>query len=133
MNTRVQTFVGGAIALMGFRALLWIPRGLIVRDSVYIMAGLVIGLGLPLGLAILRGLPSAPRLAEAYLALCVLGPLISVEVSKLGMLPGSAPRLGWWSLSDIIAPAVLLAFLLWGRVPQPNAELDGSDSAPPPR
>jgi hypothetical protein len=115
MNTRVQAFVGGAIAVIGFRALIWIPHGVAARDSVYILAGILVGFGLPLGVAILRGHPKALRLAEIYLALGVLGMCLAFVVSKLSILPASAPGLAWWSLSDLIAPVVLLVLLFWSK------------------
>jgi hypothetical protein len=145
MKTRLQAFIGGAIALIGLRALFWIPDGIVGGDSVYILAGALVGLGLPLGIAMLRERSRAARLAEIYLALQVLGMLIVFAISKSGKLSPSAPRSNWRSLSDVIVPAVLLLLLLCIRTghgnknveqtrrggPGDDASIENRKSAPP--
>jgi hypothetical protein len=104
------------MAVMGFRALFWIPHALVVRDSVYILAGIVVGLGLPLGVGILGGRPRVLRVAEVYLALGFLGMCALFGVSRLGGLPAGAPPVSWWALVDLTIPLVLLILLVWSRI-----------------
>lgn len=101
--------------MIGCRALIWIPRSLLVPDSVYLIAGIVVGLGLPLGIAILRGRELALRLAALYLLLGVLGICAAFAVSYLNVLPPKLPRMGVWSLPNLIIPLVLLVLLQWSR------------------
>jgi NADH:ubiquinone oxidoreductase subunit 6 (subunit J) len=129
MARQVQVFVGGAIAVIGSRALIWIPRSLIAQDGVYFVAGVLVGLGLPLGVAMLRGRPLALRVAEVYLLLGVVGMCALFVVSRLNILPPSAPQISWRSLPDLLIPLVLLVLLLWSRL-QHNQE-DVEPSAAP--
>ena len=115
---RVQMFVAGALALMGFRALVWLPHYCSIRDSVLIIGCLVVGLGLPLGVAILVGSLRAVRLAEVYLWLGVIGMVATLVVFALHVLPADAPRTSWRSIPDLIIPLVLLALLVWSRFPR---------------
>jgi hypothetical protein len=104
------------MAVIGFRALSWIPHALAVRDGVYVLAGVAFGLGLPLGVGILRGRTGLLRVAEVYLALGFLGMCAAFGISRMSVLPAGAPHIGWWALPDLSIPLVLLILLVWSRM-----------------
>jgi hypothetical protein len=114
----VQMFVAGALALIGFRAWVWLPHYIFMRESVFIVAVAVEGLALPIGIAMLLGSLRAVRLAEIYLGLDVVGMIVSLVVFALHVLPLQAPHGNWTRILDLVIPLALLALLVWSRFPR---------------
>lgn len=116
-------FVAGALSIIGFRALVWLPHYVVSRDSVFVVGYVVIGMGLPLGVAMLVGSLRAIWIAEMYLLLGVVGMCAVLVVSACHILPPEAPHASWRSAPDLLVSLCLLALLLWTRFPrhEPNA------------
>jgi hypothetical protein len=115
-SKRIQAFVAGALAIIGFRALVWAPHYFAARDSVYILGCLGDGLALPIGVAILVGSSRAIRLAEIYLLLEVVGLFALVVAFALHLLPPGAPNISWRSVPDLLVPLFLLSLLIRSRL-----------------
>jgi len=47
---RIQIFVAGALALMGFRALVWVPHYVVAKQSACVLGCIAGGLAFPLEL-----------------------------------------------------------------------------------
>jgi len=113
----IQTFVAGALALMGFHALVWTPYYLVVSKSLVLVAGSIFsGLALLIGIAMLTGNERAIFWARIYLLLGICGGIATICLSVFPILPKEAPHLSWWrGASDLLTPAILFWLLAWSR------------------
>ena len=111
----LHLFVGGALALMGFRALIWLPYHFITSfDLIRIASSIVGGLLLLIGVGILQGRAWGIQWAEIYLWLsvvsgCIVIPVFYYFFSTKG---ASAPLR---SLPDALVSIVLLSLIYWSR------------------
>jgi len=112
----VQVFVAGAFALWGFRALIWLPSNFLlpIQDFTWftrIVSIVVVGLALPLGLAILLGSKRAVLLTKINLWLVLI-----IGAADIVMVIGDRAIFGSRVISLIggIAPDMLVSIvLLW--------------------
>jgi hypothetical protein len=111
----IQMFVAGALALMGFHSLIWIPYYIVVFQSIVLAGGSIFScLALLIGVAMLVGSERAIFWARIYLLFCIVGAVAMPCLSVLSV-PG-APHLSWWrSASDILTPAILFWLLVLSR------------------
>jgi hypothetical protein len=93
-----QVFVAGAMALWGFRALIWLPSELVFGHGVYIFASILTALALPLGVAMLAGKPQAVHWIQVYLwfnliagFLVIVGTFIPLGSKALKYITSVAP------------------------------------------
>jgi hypothetical protein len=111
----IQMFVAGALALMGFHALIWIPYYLIYsKDIVFVGGAIFSGLALLIGLAMLAGSERAMFWARIYLLLGIVGAVVRICLSVFP-ISSPQPHLGWRSVSDLLTPAILFGLLVWSR------------------
>jgi hypothetical protein len=136
ISTReVQVFVAGAFALWGFRALIWLPSDFLapVQNFMWftrIAGAVVVGLALPLGVAIFVGNKRAILLTKMYLW-CVL---VVGFIDMIGFLPlgSKALRVIAAVAPDMLVCIVLLWLLCSRRFRQPpNTALEPTATAPP--
>ncbi len=118
MAKRVQVFVAGALALIGYRALAWLPTCFAFHDAIYVVGCIGVGLGLPLGIIILCGRLRPAWLAESYLLSVLAVMSVSLFVTALNFIPPEAMETGLSSVSDWIVVLALLLLLLWSRFPR---------------
>jgi hypothetical protein len=114
----IQMFVAGALALMGFHALVWTPYYLVVsKDLVLVIGSMFSVLALLIGVAMLVGSKRAVLWAHIYLWICVLGAVAMVCPPLLVMLHivTVAPHLVWRNVSDLFTSLILLGLLFWSR------------------
>jgi len=111
----IQLFVGGALALTGFRALIWLPYYFTVSlDSVRIIASIVTGLALPIGVSMLMSRGRGILLAQIYLWLVMISGCVAVPIFW-HMFPEKAGRMALASAPDILVAIVLLGLIFWSR------------------
>jgi hypothetical protein len=115
----IQVFVAGTLACLGFQALVWAPYEILYsRDSILVIASLIAGSGLFLGIGIVLGSMRALRWAQILLWLGLLLDVISVCVLVLGRF-GMSPKVPHMSLyrsiSSVLTLSVLLWMLLWSQ------------------
>ena len=110
----IQMFVAGALALMGFHALIWTPYYLIYsKDIVFVGGSIFSGLALLIGVAMFAGSVRAMLWARIYLLLGIVGAIVSICLSVFQIVP-KAPHLSWWRVtSDFLTPAILFGLLVW--------------------
>jgi hypothetical protein len=135
----IQTFVAGALALMGFQALVWLPYYLVAaKDLVFVIGSIFSGLSLWIGIAILFGSKAGVWWAHVYLWLCSLG---SVGMGCIYVLAALnvwqyLPHATWRGLSELPMPVILLCLLIWSRSKRfgdsrtPNTALEPTPTAP---
>jgi hypothetical protein len=111
----IQLFVGGAFALIGFRALVWLPSTLWSSpDAGRIISSVITILALPIGIGILFGRTQALRLAQLYLWLTIIAGCIVIPTfyyfsrSKGGRISRSL-------VSEMLVSTVLLGLIFWSR------------------
>jgi hypothetical protein len=111
----IQLFVGGALALTGFRALIWLPYYFAVSmDSVRIIGSIITSLALPIGIAILMGHSRAILLAQIYLWLIVISECIVIPTFYF-VVPARIGRILWATTPDMLVSIVLLGVIFWSR------------------
>lgn len=116
---RVPTFVGGALAFIGFRGLVMLPHYLLVaKNAVYTTGCLLDGVALLFGVSILVGSARAVRWAEIYLWLGVIVLSAFLIAFALNLFGPDVPRYSWREWPDLAAPILLLALLVWSRLSQ---------------
>jgi len=131
----VQVFVAGAMALWGFRVLIWLPSEFFVPTHnffwfVRIVSSVITGLALPLGVAILVGRPRAIRLTQIYLWLFLVIGFIDM-IGFLVPLGSKALRYIAAISPDMLVCIVLLWLLSSRRFRQtPNTALEPTPTAP---
>jgi hypothetical protein len=77
----IRLFVAGALALAGFRALIWIPYYFTVPiEPIRIVGAIITGLTLSIGIGIFLGRWSALLLAQIYLWLIFISGCIGIPV-----------------------------------------------------
>jgi hypothetical protein len=111
----IQMFVAGALALMGFRSLVWVPYYLIVfKDLFFLISSIFSGLALWIGIAMLIGSGRAIFWARIYLLLGIVSAIAMPCLSAFSV-PG-ALHLSWWrSASELLTPVILFWLLAWSR------------------
>jgi hypothetical protein len=111
----IQMFVAGALSLMGFHSLIWLPYYIVFSQSIALAGGSIFsGLALLMGVAMLIGSERAIFWARIYLLLDIVSAIAMTCLSALSM-PG-APHLSWWrSVSDLLTPAILIWLLVLSR------------------
>ena len=116
LSTRdIQLFVGGALALTGFRALIWLPYYYAVSlDFGRIISFMITGLALPIGIAILMGRASAVTLAQIYLWLMIISGFVVVPIFCY-FVPATSSHLLWAAIPEMLVSIVLLVVIYWSR------------------
>ena len=112
----VQVFVAGTFALWGFRALIWLPSDFLLPIQNFtwftrIVSAVVVGLALPLGLAVFFGSKRAILLTKIYLWLVLI-----IGAADIVMVIGERTIFGSkvFSLIGSFAPDMLVSIvLLW--------------------
>ena len=140
---KIQTFVAGALALMGFRALVWLPYYLVVsKGHVSVMGAfgaIFSGLSLWIGIAMLVGSKAGVWWAHVYLRLCSLGSVgmgCIYALAALNVWTPYLPHATWRKLSELPTPVILLLLLIWSRSKRfgdsrtPNKALQPTAAAP---
>jgi hypothetical protein len=119
LSTRsMHVFVAGSLALLGFRAVVWIPHTIISSRSVMLSAGVMAtSLALPIAIALLVGNPRAVLWAKIYLWTDLLGATAMICFSVLGKLVTSVigPPLDMNDVSALLTSLVILLLLRWSR------------------
>jgi hypothetical protein len=111
----IQLFVGGAFALTGFRALIWLPYDFTISaDSPRIIGSIVAGLTLPIGIGMLMNHARATQLAQIYLWFVVISECIAIPTFYY-FLPAKIGRLLWTTFPDTLVSLVLLGIILWSH------------------
>lgn len=108
----IQLFVAGALALIGFRALIWLPYSVVGSGplmGLLVVRSLIMGLALPIGIVMLMGRAAATRVAQIYLWVTLTLGCVAVFV------PDQAGRLSWGSAPEVLVALVLLGLILWSR------------------
>jgi hypothetical protein len=125
----IQLFVAGAVALNGFDSLFWMFYYLFyVRDSVQVIAHLIGGLMLPLGIGILIGSARAIRLTVIYLWVVVFMIVTGVPIFCY-FNPAKARVAIWENTLDLLVSLSLL-WLLWRSRRTSNTAPEPAPSAP---
>jgi hypothetical protein len=111
----IRVFVAGALALIGFRALVSIPHSVTLSiDSAHmgraVIGDLIVGLALPIGIGVFLGRWSALFWAQIYLWLKFIGACIAIPFFWYF----SHEKV--WSLALRIVPEILVAAVLLGLV-----------------
>ena len=129
----IQLLVAGALALTGFRALIWLPYYFTVSlDSVRIIAGVVTGVALPIGIGILQSRTWAILAAQIYLWLVILSACVTVPIF-CHFVPAKAGRMLWSSVPELLVSIILLALIYWSRSRRfhpPNTALEPTGTGP---
>jgi hypothetical protein len=111
----IQLFVGGALAITGFRALIWLPYYLAVSlDSARIAGSIITGLALPIGIGILVGRVQAVSWALIYLWLVVISGFIVIPAFYYA-LPSKIDRILWATAPEMLVSIALLVVIYWSR------------------
>jgi hypothetical protein len=111
----IQMFVAGALALMGFHSVIWLPYYIVFSQSVALAGSSIFsGLALLIGLAMLFGSERAIFWARIYLLLGICGAIATICLSVLPILE-KPMHLSWRSVSDILTPVILFGLLAWSR------------------
>jgi hypothetical protein len=111
----IQLFVGGALALTGFRALIWLPYYVAVSmDSVRIAASIISGLALLMGIGILMSRAWAIWLAQIYLWLVVISGCIAIPI-LWHFFPEKGGCMALGSAPDMVVSIMLLILIYWSR------------------
>lgn len=114
----IQLFVAGALALIGYRALIGLPYDFTttgpVQIGVRVVISFITALALPIGIAVLAERALAILLAQIYLWVkfvlgCVVIPVYyyAVPVQSQGLVLMGVP--------ELLVPVVLLALIFWSR------------------
>jgi hypothetical protein len=113
----IQMFVAGALALMGFQPLVWLPYYLVVSKSIALAGGSIFsGLALVIGVAMFLGKPSAARWAQVYLWLGIVGAVAMIFCILFHVFPmKETPWSLWRGTFDLLASVILLLLLVWSR------------------
>ena len=119
MNTispkSIQMFVAGALALIGFNALIWIPYYLFDSKNGFLVFGaLVSGLALLIGIAILRGRTQAIWWGQFYLCFGIVLVVASTAYFHFFKPDATVPN-HWRTASDLLTRFFLLGLLAWSR------------------
>ena len=114
--SRLQCFVGGAIGVVGFHGLIMgLGYSITRQDSAGIVIGLLMGVGLPIGVALFRSVH-----AEAFGRVYLWGLLLLSAISLVLFITGRTPpgvRTAVWSDGAHLAVAIgLLALMHFQRV-----------------
>ena len=111
----IQIFVAGALALMGFHSLIWLPYYIVFSQSIALAGGSIFsGLALLIGVAMLVGSERAIFWARIYLLLGICGAITTLCLSVFPILPKPL-HLSWQSVSNLLTPAILFGLLVWNR------------------
>ena len=111
----IQMFVAGALALMGFHALIWIPYYLFVSKNGFLVFGaLVSGLALLIGIAILRGRTQAVWWGQFYLCFSIVLVVATTAYIHFFKPEATVPN-RWRTATDLLIPFILLGLLTWSR------------------
>ncbi len=109
----IRLLVAGALALTGFRALIWIPYYFTVSlDSVRIGGAIITGLALPIGIGILLGRASAILLAQIYLWLVLITGCVAMPV-VWHYFPEKVGRMALSGAPELLVASVLLGLIYW--------------------
>jgi Na+-driven multidrug efflux pump len=115
----IQIFVAGVLAYLGFQSLVWIPYEVVYsQDSLRIIASIVAGVGLLLGVGIVAGNIRALRWAQIFLLVCVLGAVVNIclSVFETYHVFQKAPHMSLYrSIFDFLTNVILLWLLVWSR------------------
>jgi hypothetical protein len=111
----IQLLVAGALALAGFRALVWIPYYFVVSTGVVRIVGAVVtGLALPIGIGIFSGRTSAILWAQIYLWLVLISGCIVIPVFWHSF-PEKVEQLALSIAPEMLVAAVLLGLIFWSN------------------
>lgn len=115
-SREIQMLVAGALALMGFYGLYWLPYYIFMdRNTVQILTHLGTALALPLGIGMSMGSSRAVLLARIFLWLEVILGMVCIPIICFE-LPKYAIQLVWRSGPDFIISVILLVLILWSRL-----------------
>ena len=123
----IQVFVAGALAVWGFLPLARVPFELIRYHSVSavdIAISVVVGLALPVGIAILLGWASGILLAQIYL----WGTLACgcfLELFRYRLYRQGAARIPWMTAPLFLLVIALLTLIHWSRSRRFRNEMEG--------
>ena len=127
----IQLFVAGALAMMGFRTLIWIPYYIVQAHYLVIVSSLITGIALPIGLGIFFGRPSALLWAQIYLGLCVGATMLVLPVYWFTTSGRTTPTtFPIQSLApELLTDLALLALIFWSRSRKLAGESQATTSA----
>jgi Ca2+/Na+ antiporter len=135
-SKHIQMFVAGALAFIGLHALILLPHYLAASQSVALIFGYIFtSIGLLIGIAMLFGSARVFWWAAVYLLLAITDGLVPVFFAVFHPWSVRA-HLGWWNVSDLLTPTLLLALLVWSRFMRsrenrtPNTALEPTPTAP---
>jgi hypothetical protein len=112
----IQMFVAGALGLSGLQTLVWTPYYIIYsKDSVFIIVSVISVFALLIGMAILLGNVRAVLWAQIYLWVELVSKAVLFTISASHVLSPRGPQFNWWSITDLLAPLILLMLLTWSR------------------
>lgn len=111
----LQVFVGGALAILGFSEFYWLPYYILEhRDAIVIIASLMAGLTLPLGMAILFNRKQSIVLTKIYLWLTISCAVIGLPFFEFSNHFKST-AVHWKTVLDLTTSVILLLLLHWSR------------------
>jgi hypothetical protein len=112
---QIQMFVAGALALMGFTGLFWMPYYLIHTEYLEaILCSAMGGLALRIGIAMLCGNAQAAFWAKIYLFYCIFNAVAMISLHAFSV--AGTQGYSWWrSASELLHPAILLGLLFWSQ------------------
>jgi hypothetical protein len=118
----IQLFVAGALALIGFQALILLPYYLTASmDLVRALSGIIAGLALPIGICMLTGRAKALLFAQIYLWLLVITGCLVLPV-YCWAIPARAKSLVLRVAPEMITAIILLWLIFWSRSRKPGPE-----------
>lgn len=109
--------MGGALALIGFRVLIWLPYYFIASIpmiSVRLITSLVTAVALPIGIATLLGRASAICCAKIYLWFSVITACVAIPLDYYFDREHTL-RSALRYLPELLSAVVLLALIFWSR------------------
>jgi hypothetical protein len=113
----IELFVAGALALIGFRALIGLPYYFAASTpmiGVRFITSLLTALALPIGIAILLGRASAIFCAQIYLWVVIVAACVAIPV-YYHFVPDHSAGLMWRVIPELLVAVVLLALIFWSR------------------
>lgn len=125
----IRVLVAGALALTGFRALIWLPYYFTLPMSVPAIGGAVLtGLALPIGIGIFLKRPMAIAWAQIYLWFVVISGGIALPFFW-EFLPQKVGRFVMDVAPEMLVSAVLLGLIFWSNSEKFKHEPEAVQSA----
>lgn len=127
LSTRdIELFIAGALALIGFRALIWLPFFFSASTpmiGVRLISSLLTALALPIGIAILLGRASAILCAQIYLWVILVSGCVAIPVYD-HFIPENSGGFVRRSIPELLVAVALLVLIFWSRSRRSRNEPD---------